>query len=194
MKTIVEVGAHKGKDTEVWLNEKENVVYAFEPVPRFAKGLRLKFSNNKNFHLIETAIDIVEEERIFNISEGCSSLHNFVDNLSELWPDRHHWKVLDTVTVFTMRLDSFIEKSNIQQIDYLWIDAQGNDFNVLKSLGKYIEIVKEGRCEASYQIALYKDTINDVDSISKWLSENNFNFTVVPDEWNKEADIHFQRK
>jgi FkbM family methyltransferase len=193
MKTIFEVGAHKGGDTAIWLSDKENIVYSFEPVPTYIKKLKKQFKNNKNFHLIETAVDTSEEQRIFNISKGCSSLHEFSDNLTEIWPDRHDWKVADKIIVFTIRLDTFIKQNDIQKIDYLWVDAQGNDFNVLKSLGSYINIVQEGRCEAAYNISLYKNTINDVDTIVAWLTKNNFECTVVPDQWNKEADIHFKK-
>jgi FkbM family methyltransferase len=194
MKTVIEVGAHKGGDTEIWLRDPNTTVFAFEPAPKHIKVLKKKFSNFSNFYLTETAVDIVEEEKVFNISKGCSSLHEFADNLKQLWPDRHHWEVLDKVTVNTIRLDNFVKEKNIKQIDYLWIDAQGNDFRVLQSLGKYISIVQEGRCEAAYNIALYKDVVNDVDSIVTWLDSQGFNCVIVPDNWNKEADIHFKRK
>ena len=46
---------------------------------------------------------------------------------------------------------AFIQNS-IQNniIDYLHIDAQGCDFDVLKSLGQYISNVKEGVLETAY--------------------------------------------
>lgn len=194
MSTIIEVGAHKGIDTFYWLEDPNNIVYAFEPNPNYIKTLNKKFKNYPNFFLTETAVDIVEEEKIFNISKGCSSLYEFSDNLKEIWPNRHSWEIQDKIKISTIRLDTFVIEKNIETIDYLWIDAQGNDFNVLKSLGSYINIVKEGRCESAYNISLYKDVINDTESIVLWLNENNFECTVVPDEWNKEADIHFKQK
>ena len=58
---------------------------------------------------------------------------------------------------------------------------------------KGTDTVQEGRCEAAYNIALYKNTINDVESICTWLTTHNFEYTVVSDQWNKEADIHFKK-
>ena len=195
MKTIVEVGGHKGTDTLRWATDPDNIVFVFEPNPALVKRLNNSFNQNKNVHIIAAAVDLDETDKKFNISAGVSSLHEFSDNIKELWPDLKNatWKWEKSVNVRCMRLDTLIKNKNITKIDYLWIDAQGNDFNVLKSLGDYISIVQEGKCEAAYNIALYKDIINDVESICAWLATHNFEYTVVPDQWNKEADIHFKK-
>jgi FkbM family methyltransferase len=195
MKTIVEVGGHKGTDTVQWTTDPDNIVFVFEPNPAYVKRLNKIFNQNKNVHIIAAAVDLDETDKKFNISAGVSSLHEFSDDLKESWPDLKNatWEWEGSVNVQCMRLDTLIKNKNITKIDYLWIDAQGNDFNVLKSLGDYISIVQEGRCEAAYNIALYKNTINDVESICTWLTTHNFEYTVVPDQWNKEADIHFKK-
>ena len=62
----------------------------------------------------------------------------------------------------TIRLDTFLKVFKIRtNISYLWIDTQGNDLRVLKSLGKKIYQVKKGKCEASYKTKLYKGINND---------------------------------
>ncbi|NDA03128.1 MAG: recombinase RecA [Burkholderiaceae bacterium] len=61
---------------------------------------------------------------------------------------------------------------NIEQIDYLHIDAQGNDFNVLKSLGDKISIVVEGNIEAADKVDLYKGIDNRADDIRNYLIDN----------------------
>ena len=185
---VFEVGCHDGKDTVKWLDQGATV-YGFEPHPRMIKILRKSLLKQyKNFHLIEQAVDIEENEKDFYLSGGCSSLHQFTENLDKLWPERTSWSVKGTTKIKTLRLDNFMESQNINHIDYLWIDAQGNDFRVLQSLGNKISLVKEGRCEAAYTLNLYKNTINDVNTISDWLRSNNFEVEIIPDEWNKEAD------
>ena len=89
--------------------------------------------------------------------------------------------------------DNFINENSIDSIDYLWVDAQGNDFKVIKSLGEKISIVKEGKCEGSYSVDLYVNTENNVNDIVEWLTGKGFKCKIVPDNVGKEADVHFRR-
>lgn len=196
MKTIIEVGANRGTDTEKWLTDKENTVYCFEPTPELCSILWEKFSNLPNFHLFAGAVDIENSWKNFNIAGqkdwGCSSLHNFNQDIDSLWPKRKDFKFTKSVNTFCIRLDSFIEMSNIKVIDYLWIDAQGNDWNVLKSLGNKIDLVKEGKCEVAYTVNLY-NTDNTIDNVKPWLEKRGFTVSVVPDSAEKECDLHFKK-
>lgn len=197
MKTVLEVGANKGTDTARWLRDRDNLVYAFEPTPELCTELWNKFSHDENFFLIPAAVDIENAWKIFNVAGqkdwGCSSLHEFSDDLNVTWPNRSDFKVTKKINVMCTRLDTFIKNYNIGTIDYLWIDAQGNDFNVLKSLGKYIKNVQSGKCEVSYTVELYKNTDNTINSVKPWLESNGFTVTVTPDKTGKECDLHFKR-
>jgi hypothetical protein len=198
MKTIIEVGANNGRDTERFVMDKDSMVYAFEPTPVLFRDLSSKFKGAENIRLVPMAVDIESKFKWFNIAGtgdwGCSSLHEFADNIHEKWPGRPDFKFTDRLQVMTIRLDTFMGLYGIEEIDYLWIDAQGNDFNVLKSLGSEIDKVKEGRCEVAYNVELYKETENTTETVVAWLKERGFKCTVNPDgpgQW--EADIHFMR-
>lgn len=192
MKTIIEVGANRGQDTINFAQDPNNLIYAFEPIGKLYNKMLGRFKDFPNVHLFNNAVDTEEGEAEFYIAneKGASSLHKFVDNLDDNWKERN-FHVRSVIPVKKIRLDNFIKEKQISQIDYLWIDAQGNDFKVLQSLGTYINIVKEGKCEATRIAALYKDTINDVDTIVNWLSERGFTCNVVP--LDNEADIHFKK-
>lgn len=196
MKTIIEVGANRGTDTEKWLVDPDNIVYCFEPTPELCNLLWEKFSNFSNFHLFAGAVDVENSWKTFNIAGqkdwGCSSLHTFNQNIEELWPKRKDFKFTQSINTFCIRLDSFIEMSNIDIVDYLWVDAQGNDWNVLKSLGKKIDLVKEGKCEVAYTVNLY-NTDNTIENVKPWLEKRGFNVSVIPDSAGKECDLHFKR-
>ena len=196
MKTIIEVGAHKGKDTIKWVVDPENKVYSFEPNYRYAHMLRKKMKSYPNHQTIEMAVDLENSEspRLFYTSGACSSLHTFSADLKEKWRERHHWNVDEVTEVNAIRLDTFLSKEGIESVDYLWIDAQGNDFRVLQSLGEFHTRIKEGRCESAYNINLYKNVNNSTEDICKWLKDRNFEYEIVPDEWNMEADILFKSK
>jgi FkbM family methyltransferase len=194
---IVEVGANYGNDTAHFVNDKNNEVWAFEPTPELIEHLSNRFRGDKNFHLIGKAVDIEETTKVFNIAGGgdwgCSSLYEFADDIHEKWEGRPDFQVTHTVEVQTIRLDTFIVENKIEKIDYLWVDAQGNDFKVLKSLGDKIDIVAKGKCEGAYTVDLYKTEENRVEDIVAWLQSNSFSCNVVLDNVGKEADVHFSR-
>ena len=197
MKTIVEVGANWGGDTKRFADERNNFVYAFEPTPELFDHLCETFSSYSNVKILPFAVDEEEGEAIFNIAGtgdwGCSSLYTFDPEIHEKWEGRPDFHFTNQVTVEKKRLDNFINENNIESIDYLWVDAQGNDFKVMKSLGDKIEIVKEGKCEGSYSVDLYVNTENNVNDIVEWLTSKGFQCKIVPDNVGKEADVHFRR-
>jgi len=194
---IVEVGANYGNDTAHFVKDKNNEVWAFEPTPELIEHLENRFKGDRNFHLIGKAVDIEETTKIFNIAGGgdwgCSSLYEFAEDIHEKWEGRPDFQVTHKVEVQTVRLDTFVTVNSIEKIDYLWIDAQGNDFRVLKSLGDKIGIVVKGKCEGAYTVDLYKTEENRVEDIEAWLQKKGFSCNVVPDNVGKEADIHFVR-
>jgi FkbM family methyltransferase len=202
---IIEVGANQGQDTVKFLEKPENIVYSFEPIPELAFKLWEKHGQNKNFHLITAAIDIENGWKKFNISKrgdwGCSSLHDFAPDLHKVWsrPDFSY----DTFLANTMciRLDTFMNMFNIQKIDFLHIDAQGNDFNVLKSLGNRIDDVISGVVEVSNKVELYDIKDNHLNVVKPWLEERKFSTRVEDDGVGKpgatingnEVNIFFNR-
>jgi FkbM family methyltransferase len=197
MKTIVEVGANWGGDTKRFADESNNFVYAFEPTPELFDHLCETFSSYSNVKILPFAVDEEEGEAIFNIAGtgdwGCSSLYTFDPEIHQKWEGRPDFHFTNQVTVEKKRLDNFINENNIDSIDYLWVDAQGNDFKVMKSLGDKINIVKEGKCEGSYSVDLYVNTENNVSDIVQWLTSKGFKCKIVPDNVGKEADVHFRR-
>lgn len=197
MRTVIEVGANYGNDTAHFLNNGDKV-FAFEPTPELILHLQNRFKNNDNFVLVPMAVDDNNSWAKFNIAGsgdwGCSSLYEFTPDIHEKWKGRPDFHFTDSCIVMTIKLDTFCKIYNVHEIDYLWIDAQGNDFKVLKSLGPHIDYVKEGKCEGSYTVELYSNANNKVDDIVSWLKEKGFSTKVVPDNVGKEADIHFKRK
>ena len=196
MRTVIEVGANFGNDT-AHLATPNTRVYAIEPTPTLVDHLTDRFADNKNVSIHQYAVDIEEGFAEFHIAGtrdwGCSSLYEFNDDIHNQWEDRPDFNFTDHVTVEKIRLDSFISDNSIDSIDYLWIDAQGNDFRVLQSLGVYIDIVSAGKCEGAYTVDLYKGVSNGVYEIREWLESKGFLCSITPDNVGKEADVHFVR-
>lgn len=194
----IEVGANLGTNTINFIHD-DSIVYCFEPTIELYYQLCNKFKRYDNVVILPFAIDIENSFKKFNVAGtydwGCSSLHNFSSNIHNEWKNRPDFMFTDAYIVPTITLYDFVSLYNISHIDYLWIDAQGNDFNVLKSLKNKISIVQEGRCEASYKIQLYDNVNNRYDDIMKYLNECNFTCELIPDQSgiSAECDIVFKR-
>lgn len=199
---IIEVGTNTGTDTER-LAAFGFPVITFEPSPILYPQCVEKFKNNPNILVLPFAIDVEESVKDFNVSEqgdkGFGSLYDFHDNLQNTvlkkysefkTPFSYKQKVL------TMRMDTFVKTWNIQTIKYLWIDAQGNDLNCLKSFGTELRQVESGQLECTYKIPLY----NNIDSNShedakKYLTENDFDVSIhYVHENDSEIDLSFVRR
>ena len=211
MKTIVEIGANTGTDTVNYA--KEGILYTIEPVPVLAEKLRGMFTDNDNVNVFEMAISDYNGTAKFGISDprfgaanmGCSSLNEFSDDIHQKWGGRGDFNMIEYIDVEVMRMDTFIEREGITEIDYLHCDAQGSDLKVLQSFGDKISILKAGKCEAANTVDLYKDVDNSIYSIIKFLETNGFKITQLNNHYHQpitvadlpnsteEVDVHFER-
>jgi FkbM family methyltransferase len=196
MKTIIEVGSNNGNDTANWFSDPLTRVFAFEPTPELALYLKDRFKGNPNYYPMPLAVDLENGWAWFNIAGtgdwGCSSIFDFNPNIHNEWEGRPDFHFTDKCRVPTIRLDTFMTLYGVEEVDYLWIDAQGNDFRVLQSLGDKVRNIKAGKCEAAWSVNLYSGVDNTATSISKWLMERGFKVAANPYN-GKEADIHFER-
>jgi methyltransferase FkbM-like protein len=55
------------------------------------------------------------------------------------WAGAQDLRTVDKVTVGTIRLDTFLNLAGIQTVDYLKIDAQGLDLDVVRSAGNRLK-------------------------------------------------------
>ena len=170
---ILEAGAHKGKDTvemaRLW---PAGTIHAFEPVPSLFKKLENKTRNFKNVHCYQLALGNKEGTEIMYLSSGAS------DGSSSLLPPKDHLNIFPTVyfdeklPVTTITLDGWAESNNIQKIDFMWLDLQGMELNVLKSGINILQTVTAIYTEVS-SIEAYKDQTLYID-LKEWLASNGF--------------------
>jgi FkbM family methyltransferase len=199
MKIKIEVGANKGTETKE-LAADGSIVYAFEPTYELLIEHLWPLSfENRNIRILPFAVDSENSFKQFNIAGhwdwGCSSLYEFSDNLDKDWPGRVDFSKTHSYIVPTITLYDFCELYNINVIDFLHIDAQGNDFNILKSLKDKISIVKEGVIEASNNVELYKNTNNKASDIRDYLKLNGFEILeeTLNDSVGAEINIRYKK-
>ena len=206
MTTCIEVGANQGTDTDRFIEQYDRV-FSFEPIQELCSQLWEKYRFNSKVMIFPFAVDIVNAFKNFNISTGydwgSSSLFEFdYDNLrGGKWyePDpnfyrgdmeTHHSYLVPTITLY-----DFVTMYNINKIDYLHIDAQGNDINVLRSLKHKINIVEAGILEVGCGLDIYKNTDNRVETAITFLNVNGFKIidSFVQTEGH-EINLFFERK
>jgi FkbM family methyltransferase len=206
MTTCIEVGANQGTDTDRFIEQYDRV-FSFEPIQELCSQLWEKYRFNSKVMIFPFAVDIVNAFKNFNISTGydwgSSSLFEFdYDNLrGGKWyePDpnfyrgdmeTHHSYLVPTITLY-----DFVTMYNINKIDYLHIDAQGNDINVLKSLGNKLNIVQAGILEVGCGLDIYKNTDNRIETAITFLNSNGFRITdsFIQTEGH-EINLYFERK
>ena len=141
------MGAHQGEVTLAFARQSPWLrVYAFEPNLRLAAAL---MGITSNFFVIPMAVaekDGVAEFHL-NAFQGASSLLPFNEERRKQWIGGDILKVDSTVPVPTIRLDTFMELSRIEKVDFLKIDTQGMDLAVVKSAGARLRDIARVKLE-----------------------------------------------
>jgi FkbM family methyltransferase len=175
-----DVGACKGESIHKFKGFDK--IYAFEPAPYVFDILTKKYKNDSRIECHQIAISDEDTYRSFNYHKhyGYSSFleidkeGEFAKKCQEEDPGFD-----DVALVFdvqTKRLDTFMQENHIEHIDFLKIDTQGTDLNVIKSLGKMIN--KVDIIEAEVQIKpLYKNSFHK-EEIIDFMEKNNFNLIL----------------
>lgn len=194
-----DVGANNGESSiSIAKNNSDALVYAFEPTPQMISEIKYKTQNLINYMLVETAVSDYNGKTIFNVAGnadwGCSSLLTLSEKAKTDWQGRTDMFVTEQIEVSVIRLDSFIETAGISKIDYLHIDTQGSDLKVLKGLGKYLKIVREGVMEAAAKKDILYVGQNTKEESVQFLQENGFIITniITNDVAENEVNIFFK--
>lgn len=208
---IFDVGAFNGLDGLILALKNQNViVHAFEANPDLIKVIQ----NNKkkieqykkikinNYKINNCAVTNKNCLLTFNVAKNptVSSLNSFSKNIDKTWPGykEAHCTVIKKIKVKAITLEKYCTDKDIRKINYLHIDTQGSDLNVLKGLKKYIKIVENGVVEAAVdkRNSLYQKN-HTVSEVKKFLSNNNFKVSKiesVDENIKKEKNIYFSKK
>lgn len=120
---IVDIGAYRGITTQ-WFAMRAARVYAFEPMPENARSIRqvLALRQIDNVTLVEQAVSDRIGQSSFNICEIKG--HNSLGSVRTS-------RIIDRITVETTTLDRFAADNAIGRIDFLKIDVEGFEQEVL---------------------------------------------------------------
>ncbi len=151
LNNFIDVGAYKGTYTDLILDSyKPQKILMFEPQEEIFKYLKIKYHDNKNITLFNKALSNKDKSAKFNFNK-----HNLTSSLSSLDPDNNYLKlkaklfgttsegmIVDIKTIQTTTLFSILQKENIESIDFLKIDTEGHELEVLQGMKEKISKVK----------------------------------------------------
>jgi FkbM family methyltransferase len=190
----IDVGAHEGETTlpyaaqDPWL-----LVYAFEPNLRAASRIMARL---RNYVVLPIAISEHDgsAELQLNSYEQSSSLLPLDPEGVKKWVTEQHVEVVGSVIVPTMRLDTFMNAAGLKSVDYLKVDAQGLDLDVVKSAGDRLRDIAKVQLEAT--TSSYRQYVGAPDKsvIVDYMESRGFRLTgEVLQTHGQEANLTFLR-
>jgi FkbM family methyltransferase len=179
IKTVIDVGAHKGEFTQNALQIKSvNKIISFEPQKKIFKILKEKFTSNDKIILSNLALSERVEKKMMKINKmtNMSTLNHEINNDSLYLKFRNfllHQKnsIIPEEEVETTTLDIFFEQKKIDQNTLLKIDVEGYELKVLKGYTQKIREIKYVLIENQFS-NMYKGI--DFEDCHKFLVDKNF--------------------
>lgn len=185
---LIDAGAHVGDWSELAFNHTQgkSSIYAFEPVPTFFKKLTNRLPQ---VHCFNVALGATEKEAVMNYyyeeSEGCSSL--FERKVLASIP-------VKKITVPVISLDTFCNAKSIDHIDFLKIDVEGAEWDVLQGANNLIKNKKIEAIQFEYG-GTFPDAHITLFQVYTYLNSNGYSiFRITPNglihiaEWRSELE------
>lgn len=157
--TIVEIGAHYGEDSLRFLEAFRDVnLFCFEPDPRNVEIFK-KYVNDDRVKLFEIALSDEKGKANFYQSYQEYNQSNTPDKYNWINKEDYIEKRLNNsgasslkkgyahtlqspIEVETDRFDNWCKQNRIDEIDFVWLDVQGAEKEVIEGMGDAIENIK----------------------------------------------------
>jgi 2-O-methyltransferase len=145
--TILEIGSNDGADTLALLRVMPQAkIYCFEPEPRAVARFkkRLDLQQLDNVRLFEIAVSDQTGEAKFYSSDSVDLPEGWDLSGSIRRPKNHlkeyRWiKFEKTISVDTCRLDDWCAETGVKHVDFIWMDVQGAEQDVIKGASKILQ-------------------------------------------------------
>lgn len=179
---IIDCGAHVGADSiEMAKIFPKGTVHSFEPVPKIYEQLEKNSRKYTNIFCYKLALSNEDGCAQMHVSEGGSDASSSLLAPKEHLSDHKDVKFGNSIKVKTATLDGWASENNIKQIDFLWLDMQGFEMQMLQASTLILPTVKAIYTEVSTKetyegVALYKE-------YRTWLENKGFTveLEIIPD-------------
>lgn len=180
---FIDVGAHHGETIKVFnKNFKIKKYYAFEASPINFNILKknIKLNDYKSIELFNIALGQKREKLFLNQSKESQSTtfltlneeSKYYKKKKKILSPYSNNLILKKIEVDVDRLENLIEEKQIKNIDILKIDTEGFEFEVIKGLGKKIQIIKYIYFEHHFDDMIKKNY--KLSNIHDYLIKHNF--------------------
>ena len=170
---MIDCGAHTGADSiELAKVFPKATIHSFEPLPSLFNTLSTNAAHYKNIKCYQLALSNSNSNATMFVSSGGSDASSSLLEPRDHLTDHPSVYFKNSIQVKALTLDQWAENNKIKNIDFLWLDMQGFEYEMLcKStviLPKVKAIFTEVSTKESYNdVLLYQDFKN-------WLSKNGF--------------------
>jgi len=149
-KTVFEIGACDGRDSLALAAVFPMAeIYAFEPNPKTIPESEANAAKNPRVHLTPMAVSEVDGFVTFYQSMTDNAGYSSTFKPSGKYDIVEPMPVKQLV-VPSIRVDTFLDRMNIASVDAMWLDAQGGELAILKSMGNHIGSVRAVWTEFCY--------------------------------------------
>ena len=187
-KILIDVGAHKGESIELF---SENFIIkkiiSFEASPINFEYLKMKIEKNKkrynNTEIVLENIALGAENKIIEFkqfNESSSSTIKKIDEESKYYKRKFklinflsNKKIYTKLQIKVSKLKDYIEKNDLKKIDFMKIDTEGYELEILLGLENKIQLIDIIMFEHHYDSMIQKGY--KFADINKLLIKNHFN-------------------
>tara|TARA_B100000787_G_scaffold162246_1_gene142767 strand:- start:2635 stop:3339 length:705 start_codon:yes stop_codon:yes gene_type:complete len=170
---LIDVGANYG-DFALRHNKNFKKIYMIEPNKDLTEELSIKFNDRKKYKILNLGTsDKNKDALLFKTNDTGKTLSSIKKQTKKMKINFRNTGIIASKKIKLKRLDTILDSIEIKNKKiFLKIDTQGNDFETLKGIGKYIKIIKYIKVELP-SINLYKIKYKHWD-ILKFLEKNSF--------------------
>ena len=170
---LIDICANYGEFTQKH-NKNFKKVYMIEPNQDLIKKLLIKFNDKKKYKILNYGTsDQNKDALLFKTNDTGKTLSSIKNQTKKMKINFRNTRVISSEKIKLQRLDFILDSIKVRNKKvFLKIDTQGNDFETLKGIGKYIKFIKYIKVELP-SINLYKIKYKHWD-ILKFLEKNEF--------------------
>lgn len=150
----------------------------------------------RNYVMLPMAVALTDGTAEFNLSkfDASSSLAAMDEQVLAKWiGGPGQLDVVDRFLVHTIRLDTFMNRMGIRHVNFLKVDAQGTDLDVIRSAGDRLADIDRITLEVTKGEQLYHGAAGAEDVLA-FMTEHGFKLVKRNDQtFGQEENLTFER-
>lgn len=172
--TVIDLGGYTGEWAKEIINRYNCNVYLVEPVEESYKILLEKFRSNPKVHILKVGIGIKNTEKVMYVNGDGTSFNT---------------EIGEAITVEIRTVESVLNQWNLEKIDLLQVNIEGDEYELLQHMIDTGLINKFKNLQVQFHLGI-KDAVAKHESICEGLIEKGFkikySYPYVWEAWIKE--------